>query len=140
MSMTHEPQSSTANVNTKGGAPSNPSNPKKQRTERIGVRTVAPPVDVYENRDELVLVADVPGISADSLELRIEKEVLTLEAKRPQLGDGSDGLRFDYERRFFLPRGLDPEKVEATVARGVVTICLRKAETAKPRRIQVRSA
>jgi HSP20 family molecular chaperone IbpA len=132
MSMTHEQQTSTVHTSTKADLP-------KKRTERIGVRTVAPPVDVYENRDELVLVADVPGISADNLELRIEKEVLTLEAKRPQKGDGSDALRFDYERRFFLPRGLDAARVEASVARGVVTIRLPKAETAKPRRIQVRS-
>jgi HSP20 family molecular chaperone IbpA len=133
MSMTHEQQTTTGHTST-----STKAEPKK-RTERIGVRTVAPPVDVYENRDELVLVADVPGISADNLELRIEKEVLTLEAKRPQKGDGSDALRFDYERRFVLPRGLDAARVEASVARGVVTIRLPKAETAKPRRIQVRS-
>jgi HSP20 family protein len=132
MSMTHEPQ--TSNVN------GNPNAARRRGTERIGVRTVAPLVDVYENQDELVLVADVPGISADNLELRIEKEVLTLEARRPQSGDGRDALRFDYERRFFLPRGLDAEKVQATVAKGVVTIRLPKAETAKPRRIPVRPA
>ncbi len=132
MSMTHDPQTTQMN--------GTPNAPKKRTAERIAVRTVAPPVDVYENQDELVLVADVPGISADNLELRIEKEVLTLEARRPQLGDGSDALRFDYERRFFLPRGLDAEKVQATVAKGVVTIRLPKAETAKPRRIPVRAA
>ena len=45
-------------------------------------RTIAPPVDVFENSDELLIVADVPGASNDGIDLRVENDKLTLRAKR----------------------------------------------------------
>ena len=94
-------------------------------------RIITPPVDVYENADELLLVADVPGVTPDGLTLKVERETLTLEATR--------GDSYLYERSFRLPHGIDTNAIEATLKNGVARIRLPKSEKLKPRTIPVRT-
>lgn len=113
--------------------------------EAVGERpVVAPPVDIYENQDELLLVADVPGVKAEGLNVRLEKDVLVLEAKREvQESGGVVALGYrpaDYARTFLVPRGIDGGKIEASLSNGVLRVRLPKSESVKPRRIEVKAS
>lgn len=108
----------------------NPGTPKAPSNGR-GVRYVAAPkVDVYENDDEYLVLADIPGIDKESLALSWAKGELTLE--------GQDGDRL-YRRAFTMPDGIDAASITADLANGVLTLKLPKAPEVKPRRIQVRA-
>lgn len=104
--------------------------------------TVAPPVDVYENGDELLLVADVPGATPDGIDVRLEKGQLTIEAKRSEDTQrtpvSTEYRPRDYLRIFSVPQGIDASKIDAQLAAGVLRLRLPKSEALKPRRIEVR--
>ena len=101
---------------------------------------ISPPVDVYENEDELLLVADVPGAKQETIDVRLEPPRLTIEAEQARASQEQPGVpSIRFERTFRVPDGLDPEKVEAKLERGVLSIHLRKSERIKPRRIAVKS-
>jgi HSP20 family molecular chaperone IbpA len=100
------------------------------------VRVYQPRVDVYENAEELLLLADVPGASAESVNIRYEDELLTLQAQRT----AANGPNLRYERAFHLPESVDPEQISAELKQGVLHLHLRKAERAKPRTIQIQSS
>jgi HSP20 family protein len=105
---------------------------------------VAPPVDIYENRDEILVLADVPGARTDGITVRLEKNELYLHARREDLGNGHavvGGVRpADYSRTFIVPRGIDGEKITAEMNAGVLRIHLPKSESVKPRKIEVRAS
>lgn len=110
-------------------------------TREPGRPTVRPLVDVFENEDEILLVADIPGVASDQLTVRLEDGELTLEGKwhdekslKPLSREYSP---VDYRRAFVVPEGIDPEAVKARVKDGVVTIHLPKAEAFRPREIPV---
>lgn len=97
-----------------------------------GVRfTFVPKVDVFENADEFLVVADLPGVTKDALNVSWAKGELTLEAQ--------DGERL-YRRAFTMPDGIDASQITADLIQGVLTLKLPKAPEVKPRRIQVRAA
>jgi len=98
------------------------------------VREVRPAVDVYENADELLMRADMPGADADSVKIRIENSLLTVQAQR----EGSDAT-LQYYRAFQVPDSVDPEGISAELKQGVLHVQLKKHERAKPRVIQIRS-
>jgi len=104
--------------------------------------TVIPPVDVYENSDELLLVADVPGASHDGIDVQLEKGQLTIQAKRSDEKAGAaiaaEYRPRDYFRVFSVPQGIDASKIEAQLNAGVLLLRLPKQETLKPRRIEVK--
>lgn len=83
-----------------------------------------PHFDVYENDEELLLIADVPGAKADQVEVNIERQLLTLAAG-------------EHKRSFRVPLEVDAERITADAKAGVVTLHLPKSERAKPRRISV---
>lgn len=106
---------------------------------------IAPRVDVYENAQEIVLLAELPGVRADGLRIDVDKDRLTLEGRR------SDGERagsqlsaeyrpVDFRRSFVVPEGIDRSKIEAELKGGVLRLRLPRADTLKPRTIPVRSA
>ncbi|HTU57158.1 MAG TPA: Hsp20/alpha crystallin family protein [Polyangiales bacterium] len=97
------------------------------------VRELRPAVDVYENADELLMRADMPGASADSVKIRIENSLLTLQAQR----EGSEAT-LRYYRAFQVPDSVDPEGISAELKQGVLHVQLKKHERAKPRVIQIR--
>ena len=102
---------------------------------------VAPPVDIYENRDEILVLAEVPGARPDGITVRLEKNELYLHARREDVTSGpGKAWGADYSRTFIVPRGIDAEKITAEMTAGVLRIRLPKNESLKPRRIEVRAS
>ena len=103
---------------------------------------VAPPVDIYENDDEVLVLADVPGVPSDGVTLSFENSQLIIEASStPPDVDGSALFRefvdVDYRRAFQLAPGIDAGKISAEMQSGTLTIHLPKAAALKPRQIPV---
>ena len=94
---------------------------------------VAAPVDIFENADEVLIVADFPGVAASALQVRLDGSELVLEGRRD--GGSASTLR----RSFQVPRTIDPERVSAEIDNGILRVRLGKREDAKPRRIEVKA-
>jgi HSP20 family protein len=116
-------------------------------TERTTVRKVfIPRVDIHETQDAIVLLADMPGVDERSVDITLEKNVLTLLGKvEPETFEGLQPSYVeyetgDYERAFTLSDEIDRDKIEASVKNGVLELTLPKAETVKLRKISVKSA
>jgi HSP20 family molecular chaperone IbpA len=112
-------------------------------------RTAAPPVDVFENADELLIVADVPGVPNDGIELRCENDTLTLTARRGARDDGratdAPALVREYDEMDFaatyrIPAGIDAGGITAETRNGTLLVRLPKAAASKARKIVVRSS
>jgi HSP20 family protein len=106
--------------------------------------TLAPPVDIYENADEILVVTDVPGARSDSIMVKLDKGELYLHARRDEETVGGRPLAgptraVDYTRTFLVPPGIDGEKITAEMNAGVLRIHLPKSEALKPRKIAVRA-
>jgi HSP20 family molecular chaperone IbpA len=105
---------------------------------------VVPPVDIYETDDELVLLADLPGVETDSLEIRIDRGTLTLQARaRHMINDEPIYREYrltGFYRQFSMPEEFDPDRAEAVMKNGVLTLKLPRAEKARPRRVEVRAS
>ncbi len=104
---------------------------------------VAPPVDIYENADELLVIADLPGVAKDDLKVQLEKNQLRIEGRRTDVSDG-EGLSveyraFDFRRTFAVSHGIDADRIHAELNQGVLHLHLPKAAAAKPRQIAVKS-
>lgn len=107
------------------------------RVEKMAERpTYAPPVDIYESKDEILILADVPGVTQEELGIHLDREELTIEAHRAA---GRGEPAFDYKRVFVVPRGLDADRIAATLQHGVLRLTLPKPAALKPRQIQVTS-
>lgn len=116
-------------------------------TERTKTRKVfIPRVDIREAGDAIVLLADMPGVDDKSVDITLEKNVLTLsgrvepdvyEGYRAAYGEYEAG---DYERAFTLSDEIDRGRIEASVKNGVLKLTLPKAEPVKLRKISVKSA
>jgi HSP20 family molecular chaperone IbpA len=102
--------------------------------ETTPVRELRPLVDVYENEAELVIVADLPGVTRDRLDIRIDPPELRFESK----ADDAEGSV--WRRSFTIDERIDANKVSADFANGVLTIRLPKADEVKPRKIAIRGA
>ena len=107
-------------------------------------RPWTPSVDIQENENELVLTADVPGVTLENIDISIEDGALTLSGERKFSNDENKGgyhrLERSYgmfKRVFTLPESVDAEKVTASYEAGVLKVTLPKKEAAKPRTIKV---
>jgi HSP20 family molecular chaperone IbpA len=105
---------------------------------------MVPAVDVLENETGITLKADLPGVSRDGLNIRVDGETLTIEGQ-VNLGDVqalepvyAEIRTAQYKRSFVLSRDLDTSKIDATMKNGVLTLTVPKLEQATPRRIAVR--
>jgi HSP20 family protein len=103
-----------------------------------------PACDVYESKDEILVIADVPGVTSDTLDVNLDKGELIVAARRDVFaGDGSViGVEYrgcDFRRRFAVPGGIDASRINAELKDGVLWLHLPKSEALKPRRIEVRS-
>lgn len=107
---------------------------------------LSPPVDVFENAEEVRIVADVPGVPAGAIDVRVENGTLTLEAKRPAPAEGVPRAlareydEVDFVRSFRIPAGIDTANVVGEAKNGTIVVRLPKAAEAKPRKIAVRSS
>ena len=101
------------------------------------------PLDAYQQADRFVVNFDLPGIDPSSIELTVEKNVLTVRAERRwQLADDVDVVVAErpqgaFTRQLFLGDTLDTDRIEANYEQGVLTITIPVAEAAKPRRVEI---
>jgi len=113
-------------------------NLKKQEAEKLAERpTYAPPVDIFENKDEILILADVPGVVTDGLTINLDRDQLTIDAHRASPRAGQEA--FDYRRTFVVPRGIDADKIAASLQNGVLRLTLPKPAALKPRQIEVKA-
>ena len=113
--------------------------------ERTRDRDVfSPYVDIYEDEDGLVLVADMPGVPPDRVDVRVDNGSLTLRGDVPDLAlEGGQPIYAeyktgDYERTFTISEAVDTERIEAAMSDGVLTLRLPKLARVKQRRIEVK--
>ena len=124
---------------------------EKQEVEETGAertrdrKAFVPRVDIYETDDQIVLVADVPGVDRDSVEVTLEKSLLTVNGYvAPEAPEGYDIAYAEYdigdfERSFRLSNQIDQAKIEATVRAGMLRLVLPKIGPAKTRKIAVKA-
>lgn len=103
-----------------------------------------PPVDVEETPDQLILTAELPGMSHEDIDVELEDGVLTIqgEKKEEQKSEGTQGLLYErrwgsFTRRFTLPRAVDASGITANFENGILTVHVPKAEEAKGRKIEI---
>ena len=110
------------------------------------VRPPTMPMDAYRRGDRFLVKLDLPGVDAASIDLTVERNVLTIRAERDLAADESvewvvaERPRGTFSRQLFLGEGLDPDRIEADYDHGVLTVTIPVAEQAKPRRVEVSSA
>lgn len=118
--------------------------PSPARREDVRARgnVLRPAVDIFETEEGLTLIADLPGVTRDQLDINLERGVLTITGDVTMERHGEPRLReFElarYYRQFQLPEEVDADKTSADFTNGVLTLKLPKAEAAKPRRITIR--
>ena len=107
--------------------------------------TYVPAVDIVEQGDELMLIADVPGATAEGIDIDFERGRLTVTARVETRQDPSTNYFLreygigDFVRTFQISEAIDASKIEAEVNAGVLTVHLPKAEAAKSRKIAIKS-
>ena len=93
-----------------------------------------PPADIYETNDQVVLVADMPAVAPDSVDITLEDNVLTILGRVRHDAPADHNLSYceyevgDYRRAFTLSDEIDPEKIEARLKHGVLTLTLPKTQ------------
>ncbi|UCG31862.1 MAG: Hsp20/alpha crystallin family protein [Phycisphaerales bacterium] len=103
-----------------------------------------PNVDILESQDELTLLADLPGVKAEDVDIHFERGTLTLHGKvRPRQADKTNYLLREYGvgdfyRTFEVSESIDPSRIHAELKDGVLMLHLPKVEAAKPRKIEVK--
>ncbi len=114
-----------------------------ERSPGADTRALLPRVDVIEDERGITLLADLPGVPREQLDIKVEGETLTIEgtvatATPPGLQPAYVELRLPrYRRAFTLSRELDAGRIEANLKDGVLNLRIPKAEHAQPRRISV---
>ena len=105
---------------------------------------VIPAVDIYENENEILLHADMPGVVKEDVSVNIDNGTLSLSGIRKLKTEGSSSWEefsdVEYARRFSVPQSIDVERVEAELRNGVLRLHLPKSEAAKPRQIEIKTA
>ena len=104
-----------------------------------------PPCDVFEDKNSVKIVAEIPGVSAEDVKISLENNLLTLRGEKKQHAEEKSERVHRYqrsygifERTFSLPTTVDPEKIDAQYSHGVLTVTIPKAERARPREIPVK--
>lgn len=116
------------------------------------IRTVpvfAPPVDICETEGELILLADMPGVPMENVEIDLNRDQLTIRGRIAfeNSGNGRNGRVLlseyregDYYRQFTLSNAIDRDRIEATMKDGVLRVVLPKSDAIRPRKITVKSS
>ena len=106
-------------------------------------RPAAMPMEAYRQGEQFVVAFDLPGVDPSSIELNVERNVLTVKAeRRPTSGDGVETVLAErpygvFTRQLFLGEALDSDRIEAHYDAGVLTLHIPVAEQAKPRKIEI---
>ena len=107
-------------------------------------REWTPAVDIREEENSFVLVADIPGVARDNVDITLDKGVLTIRGERSATHNGVDReyrrrerANGTFMRQFTLPETVDAEHISATVTDGVLEIVIAKAQKPQPKKISV---
>jgi len=118
-----------------------------EETERTReVCCFVPRADIFETEDKIVVVADMPGVAADSIDVTLDKDILTINGYlEPEIPEGyslawAEYRIGDYQRSFRISNEIDREQIEATIKNGVLHLDLPKSTAAKTRKISVKTA
>lgn len=115
------------------------------RAANEGERAVLPAVDVFEDASGITLLADMPGVPKDQLELKVEGDALSIEGRvRAPTPEGLEAVYAEvrvprYRRSFTLSRELDTTRIDASLKDGVLTLRIPKQAHAQPRRVEVQA-
>ena len=105
------------------------------------IPAVAPVVDIYENDDEILLHADMPGVAKEDVTINVDNGKLAISGVRrfetPGAVSWAEFGDVEYQRTFSVPQTIDVAKVNAELKDGVLKLHLPKSEAAKPRRIEI---
>jgi HSP20 family molecular chaperone IbpA len=111
---------------------------------RASERYIKPAVDIIESEEGLTLMADIPGAAKDTLDVNVEKGILTISAPVSYTMPGrpiyAEFELAPYYRQFSIPESLAHEKAAADFSNGILTLRVPKAEAAKPRKIEIKVA
>jgi HSP20 family protein len=109
---------------------------------RAAERYAPPPVDIYETQNSLVLLADMPGVPKENLEVRVHQNTLTIQGKAQHLVKGEPIYReielTGFFRQFEISEEIATDKINAELKYGVLSLNLPKSEKAKPKKIEVK--
>jgi HSP20 family molecular chaperone IbpA len=109
--------------------------------KRQEIRRAVPLVDIYENEEEILLYADMPGVAKESITVNVDNGKLEISGIRNLKVTGSSSWQefgdIEYRRVFSVPQSIDVDKVNAELKEGVLKLHLPKTEAAKPRTIQI---
>jgi HSP20 family protein len=113
-----------------------------QQVFGTAARPAVMPMDAWRDGDEFIVEFDLPGVKADSLDLDVERNVLTVHAERPGLDQNREMVSAErprgmFSRQLFLGENLDTDKIDANYHDGVLRLTIPVAEKAKPRRIEI---
>jgi HSP20 family protein len=119
--------------------------PQERAAQPEGTRTrersVTPPVDIYETPEGLVVIADVPGVTPDQFDVRVDNHILTIRGQAAHGLPGEPTYReyelVNYFRQFELSAKVDESQIAADLKQGVLTLTLSKVAEAQPRKIAV---
>lgn len=103
--------------------------------EDTKVTQLVPNVDVYERKDEVVLIADLPGVNDKGLDVTIDRDNLGISGKTAARGDS--GSTYEYTRSFTLSDRVDKSGIKAGIKDGVLTLNIPFAEEAKARKVPI---
>ena len=113
----------------------------REATRSTG-RTLVPAVDIFETEENLTLLADMPGVDKNGLDINLENGVLTIKGDVHGETKGKALLRefssANYYRQFKLSDRIDADKTTAELNSGVLKLIIPKAEAAKPKKIEIR--
>jgi len=108
--------------------------PNSKTTNDTSWCVYSPNVDIYESDSELLLIAEVPGASADRVSVDVQDSILSISAELPKV----DGYETSYRRQFKLAVPVDADKITAELGAGELLIRLGKAASHRPKRIDVK--
>jgi HSP20 family protein len=113
-----------------------------QQVFGTAARPAVMPMDAWRDGEKFIVELDLPGVQADSLDIDVERNVLTVRAERPALDQSREMVSAErprgvFSRQLFLGDNLDTDKIEANYHDGVLRLSIPVAERAKPRRIEI---
>lgn len=108
------------------------------------LKSAIPAVDIYENDDEILVYADMPGVKKNDIAVNIDNGTLSLSGIRRFDKTGATNWEefsdIEYVRTFSVPQTIEVDRVEAELRDGVLRLHLPKSEAAKPRQIEIKAA
>lgn len=104
-----------------------------------------PPVDIVENNDAIILLADMPGVDEENIDIVLENDVLTINGTvEPEFHENyrmayAEYVTGDFRRSFTVTDAIDHDRIEASMKNGVLKLVLPKGERARPKKISVKT-